>query len=192
MTACNDQYQDEYGATYCKNCPAGHICDSVSRTKCTPQSEGRNYYCPGGAVSVGSFDCGGGTYNFVDGSTSSADCWTCPPGWFCPTNAADPTEKIQICTAGYYCLEGTETPVICPTGYYCPEGTNIPVPCPHGYYGDTTGLYTSACSGPCSAGYYCEITYLSLNSWDDASLCIGENYLNCPIGSTSPTQYNCP
>lgn len=143
-------------------------------------------------MSVGSTTCPGGTYNFVDGSTSSADCWDCPPGFYCPTNAADAAGKIVICTQGYYCLEGTETPVICPIGFYCPEGTNIPIPCPHGYYGDSQGLYVATCSGVCTAGYYCEITYQSKNAGDDASLCIGEDYTNCPIGSTSATQYDCP
>jgi len=38
------------------------------------------------------------------------------------------------------------------------------VPCPGGTYGDTAGLATSACAGPCAAGYY------------------------CPPGSVSPTQ----
>ena len=44
----------------------------------------------------------------------------------------------------------------------------LPLKCPAGTYGATTGQSTSACSGQCSAGYY------------------------CAPGSTSPTQNQCP
>jgi hypothetical protein len=103
-TICGNQIQPSTGQTSCYNCPAGHFCgdsnndgvldDKVTITKCTPQLEGRNYYCPGGGISVGKIDCAAGTYNYVDGSDSSADCWECPPGFFCPTNAADVTKKV--------------------------------------------------------------------------------------------------
>jgi hypothetical protein len=153
--ACSDQYQDMTGQTSCKNCPAGHFCTSTTVTKCTPQSEGLNYYCPGGAVSVGKVSCASGTYNYVDGSESSSDCWACPPGFFCPDAATTVAEKVQTCTQGYYCHANTVTPTICPQGFYCPEGTAMPIPCQRGYYGGSTGLYTSTCTGPCNAGYYC-------------------------------------
>jgi len=143
------------GQTSCKNCPAGHFCTDTTVTKCTPQDEGLNYYCAGGAVSVGKTSCASGTYNYVDGSESSSDCWTCPPGFFCPTDASTVAEKVQTCTQGYFCHAGTVTPSICLQGFYCPEGTAMPIPCQRGYYGGSEGLYVSTCTGPCEAGYYC-------------------------------------
>lgn len=138
----------------------------------------------------------------MDGSEDVADCWPCPPGYFCPADATDPTDKIQICTEGYYCFEGVDTPTICPIGFYCPEGTNLPIPCPNGYYGDTTGLYEATCSGPCTAGYYCAYTY-SWSSWpwfQSGSPALKDFCVNghntgaeyCPTGSTSATQNDCP
>ena len=37
---------------------------------------------------------------------------------------------------------------------YCP-GDGIKYTCPGGVFGDVSGLTTSACSGPCAAGYFC-------------------------------------
>lgn len=133
----------------------------------------------------------------MDGSSSINDCWTCPPGYFCPNDATLPTEKIQTCTEGYYCFEGVSAPTICPRGFYCPEGTNLPIPCPNGYYGATTGLISSSCSGPCTAGYYCSYTH-NYSSWSyfAASLPFCMNGIgdleHCATGSISATQTACP
>jgi len=163
--------------------------------------EGANYYCSGGGVSVGKTNCPAGTYNFVDGSRSSSDCWSCPRGYYCPTNAATPDDKIKICTQGYYCLAGVASPTICPVGFFCPEGTNVPIPCPAGYYGASTGLFVNTCTGPCTAGYYCDRVwyYPPIIHYDyywghtyDMTLCVNENWNYCYRGSTSPTQYDCP
>jgi hypothetical protein len=182
--ACNNQYQDQTGATTCKNCEAGHYCTATTSTKCTPQNDALNYYCPGGLVSVGKVACAAGTYNFVDGSRSVNDCWSCPPGYFCPVAPATSLVKIQQCTKGYYCLAGVDAPTICPVGFYCPAGTNVPIPCPRGYYGSTTGLMTSTCSGYCTAGYYCTFQTTTASV---TSLCINGVIEGCISGSTSPT-----
>ena len=64
---------------------------------------------------------------------------------------------------------------VCPTGSFCPGGTSLPVACSPGYYNSGMGgkdlSYCTACppsfycegsglssvSGPCSAGYYCDL-----------------------------------
>jgi hypothetical protein len=43
----------------------------------------------------------------------------------------------------------------CPVGSYCPDGASDPLPCPGGRFGAEEGLYTSSCSGPCTAGFFC-------------------------------------
>lgn len=43
----------------------------------------------------------------------------------------------------------------CPPGFFSLAGASACTPCPAGSYGGTSGLTTSACSGPCSAGYSC-------------------------------------
>ncbi|CAM9217060.1 unnamed protein product, partial [Sphacelaria rigidula] len=40
--------------------------------------------------------------------------------------------------------------VLCGPGFYCTEGVRRP--CPPGTYGNTSGLSTPSCSGPCAAG----------------------------------------
>lgn len=42
---------------------------------------------------------------------------------------------------------------ICPVGYYCPEGSVTPVGCPDGSYQDELGK--TYCKS-CPAGYYCQ------------------------------------
>lgn len=48
--ACDDastgEYQDENGATDCKNCPAGFRCTADTIERCEPQDEGLSFYCP--------------------------------------------------------------------------------------------------------------------------------------------------
>lgn len=98
--------------------------------------------------------------------------------------------------AGFYCPLGSATPIAVPDGYYsmnsdgstsvdtsnddmltrssieiCPPGSyckgGIKYICAEGLYGNTSGLASSNCSGPCSPGYY------------------------CPQGSTSSKQFSC-
>ena len=43
--------------------------------------------------------------------------------------------------------------VLCPIGHYCTSG--VALPCPSGRFGSEEGLSDAACSGGCTAGYYC-------------------------------------
>jgi hypothetical protein len=122
--------------------------------------------------------CPSGTYNYFDGSYLKTDCWTCPQGYFCPTDAASADLKIQICPAGSYCVEGVSAPTTCVAGFYCPEGTNVPIPCPNGMYCDTTGL--TAPTGICSAGFICKIKNIAGATLN--ALCINYVQTGCVIG----------
>lgn len=61
---------------------------------------------------------------------------------------------------------------ICEPGFWC-DGVSK-YACPAGFYGDSYGLTSEWCSGPCAAGYTC-------NQWLNT-------FTNLMIGSLSPTQ----
>ena len=74
------------------------------------------------------------------------------------------------CTPGYYCDSASlsTTFAICGVGSYSASNATTCSPCPPGTYGASQGLGTAACSGNCTAGYY------------------------CTAGSTTPTLMGCP
>ena len=43
----------------------------------------------------------------------------------------------------------------CPIGSFCSTGASSATPCPAGTFGASIGLFTSACSGVCTAGWFC-------------------------------------
>ena len=91
------------------------------------------------------------------------------------------TVKIHgICTAGYYCKGGSETPTplarpgffrgdICPAGSFCPRGTNDSLLCPAGFWQGYIGMTTCdpvpvgyavtsplrSAIAPCPQGFFC-------------------------------------
>ena len=96
--------------------------------------------------------------------------------------------------------------VTCPMGTYRPQGSTKLVmitgqredgcvPCPRGRYGQTEGLESASCTGPCPVGRFSE--QLGLISKDDCELCpagrVGANSGlttrdcsgNCPAGKYS-------
>ena len=95
------------------------------------------------------------------------------------------TASVLTVSSGYY--SGPETDnatlrysqTVCPVGYYCSLGVRIP--CPPGSYGNTTGLSSSSCSGPCAPGYYCTI-----GSTSSTQFPCGNASVYCPSGSSTP------
>jgi hypothetical protein len=61
------------------------------------------------------------------------------------------------CSAGYMCgLAATSpTQTQCPPGTYSEGGASVCSLCPGGKFGNSSGLTSSACTGPCPAGYVC-------------------------------------
>ena len=90
--------------------------------------------------------CGVGFYTGDKAAATSADCRTCPAGYYCPDGSVFPTP----CPIGYYssstggtssaaCLQATAgyvqpwlgytratTPIQCPNGSVCAAGTSTP------------------------------------------------------------------
>lgn len=137
-------------------CSEGFYCTSGSReSKPIDKSYGsicpEGYYCPSGTSSP--FECPKGTFLPSDGGSSSNDCLSCLPGYYCPEIAMN-NATTYLCHPGYYCDTGAYngTHKICSEGYYCPEGSSNEIPCDEGYYSNQTG--SSTCS-ECPVGYYC-------------------------------------
>ena len=95
------------------------------------------------------------------------------------------TTSVVPVSSGYY--TGPETDdatlryaqTVCPVGYYCSVGVRNP--CPAGSYGNTTGLSSSSCNGPCAPGYYCAI-----GSTSSTQFPCGNASVYCPEGSGLP------
>ena len=118
--------------------------------------------------------------------TNGESCVICPPGTYC-SRAGLPAPEGP-CSAGYFCLEGTESPTpydnICPAGTYCPEGASAPITCRAGTYCSRGGL--PAPEGYCLAGYFCPEG--SKNPAPADNICPAGTY--CPTGSSNAT--TCP
>ncbi len=133
-----------YGSTSsCAPTDAGYYAaaGASSQTKATA-----GYYAAAGACSQTA--CSGRTKYSAAGAAS---CSTVLTGYY--TTGCN--SSSNACTSQTICAKGT----------YCSSG--VAYDCPGGTYGSTTGLSTNACSGKCTAGYY------------------------CPAGSTSATQNAC-
>ena len=97
---------------------------------------------------------------YVNGTTCSA----CAAGTY--TSSATTATSCTPAAAGYY-VSGT--------------GATSQTACPAGTYGSTTGLTSSACSGKCTAGYYCPAASTSATQNE----CTAGNY--CPAGAGAET-----
>lgn len=93
----NNEYNDMYGQALCMSCPGGFECTndpSDSKVKCTPHLTGTNFYClPDKAERTA---CPTGKYNFHDRSEALTDCWSCPPGYFCPDTPSPDSQWYKI------------------------------------------------------------------------------------------------
>jgi hypothetical protein len=69
----------------------------------------------------------------------------------------------------------------CEPGYYCTLSRER-VACPAGTYGANAALFTSECSGPCAAGFYCPT-----GSTSSTEMPCGGSDVYCPEGSSAPT-----
>ena len=62
----------------------------------------------------------------------------CPAGTYTDVSGTKNVTDCKMCPAGYYCPEGTATPIDCPRGSFCVNGSSFHKPCPIGRYGNIT------------------------------------------------------
>ena len=143
---CQDGYYNTGNSFSCSLCPAGQVA-ALNHITCVN--------CPAGsytttAYNTGTFanpnwyysnqaarctPCPLGTASSVSGSSSIADCVTCPPGTFSTGNAA-------VCA-------------VCPAGTYFPgAGAVFCLPCPPGTFSSATNMISAATCIPCPAGTF--------------------------------------
>lgn len=165
-------------------CPAGTYGGSSGLTneECSgPCSAG--YYCPIASISDKQIPCGGADVYCPEGSPNKTDV---TEGYFTTGGQVDSRISERICPLGHYCVAGVKRP------------------CPPGVYGGGEGLSSAACSGNCTAGFYCEEGSTMADqepcppgTWGDegqktdvcSGLCHPGYY--CPTNSTAPTQLQC-
>ena len=95
----------------------------------------------------------------------------CAPGFYCPGSA-----YIDTRTPSTYPNNFT-----CPAGYYCPEGSDSPVACPAGQFTQIPGQFECDL---CPAGFYCVGDRTNVEPID----CPPGHY--CPSGTFEP--FRCP
>ena len=139
-------------------CEAGYWCDETTgiRQKCPP---GRY----GAEQGLYSMECSGlcseGHY-CQEGSTSKTQLSCGHIELFCPLGSSAPQEVNE----GYYTVNSDSSDAFddartriaerkCEPGTWCQGG--IRRLCAPGYWGESFGLTTYICSGPCSAGHLC-------------------------------------
>ncbi|EDV25654.1 uncharacterized protein TRIADDRAFT_55968 [Trichoplax adhaerens] len=170
-------YGDSLGlqaSSECKDCPAGRYCKAGSRYPGLPCPKGS--YCPAKTGATPN-QCNSGTYTEQEGSTSIAECKTCPTGHYCTQGTDSPTpckagsfnawvgqgaeSDCQSCLAGQACpIAGLVRPTLgCYPGYYCPAGSILPndtrYACPAGTYSNYNNLTAWQQCLPCPAGQAC-------------------------------------
>ena len=172
------------GQSSCQDCPSGYECTGILRIFCDNSVRKESIYCPGNQNAKES--CPPGTFNMVDGSSSSTDCKLCPAGWYCPSSLDEP--KLVVCLPGTYCSGGaatTEGSGDCEIGYYCPLGSSRQLPCPAGKYCDQTKM-SSLTGKECSPGFWCKglATQPNPDDGNTGEICPAGSY--CPAGCIQP------
>lgn len=191
-------YQDTYGQTSCKPCPAGRYCGRTGIVDPAGMVCAAGFLCTGGATTAtplisveGGRQCAAGFYCLAGTTVESS----CPEGTYEPRTGS---VQCQTCPAGFYCVGGSNMPIDCPATKYCPQGTVTPILCPNGTYSAAeqlqsaeqcrlcpSGLYciNGRVKGLCAAGYYCVSGSEVPN--DPSTLCPAGFY--CTEGCTVPS-----
>jgi hypothetical protein len=135
-------------------CSAGFACGAGS-------TNSTGAVCPAGTYSLsgagGCTGCPAGVYGSLPGLTQATCTAPCRPGRFGAEPGLTSPTCTGNCTAGYACPAGSTSPTVqlCPVGQYSLAGAGTCSNCPGGTYGNSVGLTTPACSGPCAEGFVC-------------------------------------
>ena len=149
----------------------------VDNDNCVPTTCEAGHYCPPASTSATQNECGNG---------GTEPQLFCPEGSALPLSASAGHYTIgSLSNAGSYQVVGDvnrrSAEVSSEPGTYSVGGVRRP--CPAGRFGETAGLTTAACSGPCAPGHYCEEESVS----GLQNRC-GHPGLYCPSNSSAPMQ----
>ncbi|KAM8927608.1 uncharacterized protein RCH25_007839 [Pelodytes ibericus] len=139
------------------DCASGYWCKDGAKED-HPRDEVSGVICPHGHYCTAGTHlpspCPPGTWSGSEGMSNGSECQPCPGGHFC--NNSGQVSPGGLCAPGYYCDEGSHTPMprggLCPPGHFCLSGSASPTPCPPGTYMTQSGAvecYT------CPSGFYC-------------------------------------
>ena len=195
---CQDgTYSNQTLRESCQSCPGGFYCmdGSSQPIRCPP-----GFYCPQ-ETGRDWQQCPTGTFSPHYGLEHENQCRYCTSGHYCAyPNSTSPT---GVCAAGFYCIEGSDSPTpdglskgnagICPPGAYCPLSTGNWYLCPRGTFSNQSGLHNASQCTDCLSGQYCSVAGLTSPSGD----CLAGYF--CTRGSkemnpthTTPTGGPCP
>jgi hypothetical protein len=205
----------------CTQCPAGTYGNATGlETAACSGPCAAGYYCPVGSRGQYGNKADGSAATGAANSTS-----VCPIGSYCAQGSALPSACPAgtygnaaglttatcsgPCAAGHYCPEGSSgqyggtattaasSTTKCQVGSYSTGGATTAScrRCRAGRYGTATAMTTSACSGPCIAGYYCPAgstgeygntatTATAATNATPSTKCPPGHY--CPTGTGSP------
>jgi len=167
----------------CDPCPASYACYSgtggIDGLQPVPCYAG--HYCPASTKYPTQFDCPRGTYTAATNLISSAECTTCPGGFYCSggqSRVGSTSDSEGLCDVGHYCPPGTRSPrqypcpsktynpfhnlsdvdecLPCEKGNYCETASEYPTQCPAGSYSENYGEDRPDCE-TCPAGFECAI-----------------------------------
>ena len=122
----------------------------------------------GVSVAMAGYACRVGTGLLAKSHECDLPSSYCPAGSSSPTPVPDGWYSVPTSTQLFFNISG------CPVAEYCTGG--VRQLCPPGRFGNATHLSAFNCSGPCTAGYYCDAG--SANS--TAAPCFHGPLRDCP------------
>lgn len=178
----------------CSLCYSGSYCPEATST---PIMCPRGFYCTTGVSEphpcpISTFGNGTGLRSyeecslcspgmFCDGTGLSHPRGYCDPGYFC-RNGSYTSAPLAHGAPGVQ--DGIGGP--CESGGYCPLGSSHTYPCPAGTYNSFVGSDSIGDCSPCPPGLYC----LGVGVSEPTGPC-GAGYF-CNISASVPTQYEAP
>jgi hypothetical protein len=178
ISAPNAGYTTVTPGTYLWECVPGYFGTPQTRvcSITTGAFNGNNVLCTPCSQVAPSAPTNGDSRVLVTGTWR----YTCKPGYY-------GTVTDRVCSTSTGSFSGTApTCTACGgLGFYCPGGDDSRrLQCPAGTWGDPNNLLlgSAACSGPCTAGYYCP-----LQSTTSTAYRCGDASVFCPSGAAQPT-----
>ena len=159
--------------TTCLSCEPGYFCDIIGLVVYEHNPCPLGHYCEEGTIVP--VPCPTGTHKNETRGRNMTECFPCPRGFYCPTNA---TIHGIPCDASSSCPEGSVFPRQCPAGYYCPL-PDLQIPCPPGYYCPEGSVNITVCPDD----HFCEGPNCTGSLDNERG---ADRPLVCPLGYREP------